>query len=135
MGMYTEIYARGTLKKDTPQEVVDLLRCMIDFDAPRPDPLPEHDLFKCHRWDVLGCGGSAYFPATVSHIEKDGFSHNWAFLFHANLKNYDGEIEKFFDWIDQYVEGGEGDYLGYHLYEETEPGEAPFSYFKKVHGW
>lgn len=134
MGMYTEIYARGTLKKDTPQEVVDALKAMTGtYDSTAA--LPDHELFKCRRWDVLGCGASAYFPATTSLVYKDDYSKNWAFLFHANLKNYDGEIPKFFDWIDQYVEGGEGDYLGYHMYEETEPGQAPFSYFKKVSGW
>jgi len=134
MGMYTEIYARGTLRKSTPQEVIDILKCMAN-EADRPETLPEHELFKCQRWDVLGCGASAYFPATSSLVYKDDFSHNWAFLLHANLKNYDGEIAKFFDWIDQYVEGGEGEYLGYHMYEETEPGQAPYSYFKKVGGW
>lgn len=134
MGMYTEIYARGTLKKDAPQEVVDILKCMTN-EAPAPEVLPEHDLFKCARWEVLGCGASAYFPATVSTVYKDDYSKNWAFLLHANLKNYDGEIAKFFDWIDQHVEGIEGEYLGYSMYEETEPGQPPTSFFKKTSGW
>lgn len=135
MGMYTEIYARGTLRKSTPQEVVDLLKIMAGDKTPADLALPDHELFKCYRWDVLGCGASAYFPATKSVVALDDYSKNWSFMFHANLKNYDGEIGKFFDWIDQYVEGIEGEFLGYHMYEETEPGEAPFCYFKKVSGW
>lgn len=135
MGMYTEIYARGTLRKSTPQGVVDILKRMAGHASPEDMPLPDHELFKTYRWDVLGCGASAYFPATLSSVYQDDYSKNWAFMLHANLKNYDGEIGKFFDWIDQYVEGGEGEYLGYSMYEETEPGEAPQSYFKKVSGW
>lgn len=96
MGMYTEIYARGTLKKSTPNEVVAALQHMAG-EGERPE--------------------------------------NWAFMLHANLKNYDGEIAKFFDWIDPYVEGSEGDYMGYSLYEETEPNEPPRSFFKKVTTW
>jgi hypothetical protein len=132
--MYTEIYARGTLKRSTPQEVITILKAMA-MEAENPETLPEHELFKCYRWDVLGCGGSAYFPATLSTVYKDDYSNNWAFLFHANLKNYDGEIGKFFDWIDQYVEGGEGEFMGYQLYEEHEPEQAPLCYFKKVQAW
>jgi hypothetical protein len=56
-------------------------------------------------------------------------------MFHANLKNYDDEIAKFFDWIDQYVEGSEGDFLGYSLYEETEPEQPPWCFFKKASNW
>lgn len=134
MGMYTEIYARGTLMRDTPNLVVAALRYMAG-EGEKPDPLPAHELFQTYRWDVLGRGASAYFPATSSTVYKDIYSNNWAFMFHANLKNYDGEIEKFFDWIDPYVEGGEGEYIGYSLYEETEPGEAPRSFFKKVTSW
>lgn len=134
MGSYTEIYARGTLRKSTPQEVVDVLKAM-SMNGPTPETLPDHELFKCQRWGYLGCGSSAYFPATVSTVYRDDYSKNWAFLFHANLKNYDGEIGKFFDWIDQYVEGGEGEYLGYSMYEEPEPFQAPANYFKNVSGW
>lgn len=135
MGMYTEIYARGTLRKSTPPEVIGLLERMAGDRYDTDQTLPDHDLFKTERWDILGCGASAYFPATVSKVELDHFSKNWSFLFHSNLKNYGGEIGKFFDWVDQYVEGGEGEYLGYSMYEETEPGEAPRSYFKQVSSW
>lgn len=135
MGMYTEIYARGTLRKSTPQAVVDILKRMAGHASPDDLELPDHELFKTERWSILGCGASAYFPATTSLVEIDGFSKNWSFLFHGNLKNYGGEIGKFFDWVDQYVEGSEGDYLGYSMYEETDPGQAPHSFFKKVSGW
>jgi hypothetical protein len=134
MGMYTEIYARGTLKRNTSQEVVDLLKAMT-MDGPTPETLPDHELFKTERWEVLGCGASAYFPCTTSKLEVSDYSHQWSFMFHANLKNYGREIEKFFDWIDEYVEGSEGEFLGYELYEETEPGQSPRNYFKMSSNW
>lgn len=132
--MYTEIYARGNLKRSTPEEVVTILKAMA-MEVETPETLPDHPLFKCERWDVLGCGASAYFPATTSKVYRDDYSKNWAFLFHANLKNYGGEIGHFFDWIDQYVEGSEGDFIGYELYEDVDPGTAPTNYFKKVTAW
>lgn len=134
MGMYTEIYARGTLRKSTPPEVRQALNVIVNGQR-MPEVLPDHPLFQTERWDMLGRGASAYFPVTLSMMELDDFSKNWAFMLHANLKNYNGEIEKFFDWIDQYVEGSEGDFLGYQMYEETEPGQAPTPYFKKVSVW
>jgi hypothetical protein len=136
MGMYTEIYARGTLKRNTPQEVIDLLQIMAGEDLILDNlTLPDHELFKTERWDVLGCGASAYFPCTTSKMEVSDYSHQWSFMFHANLKNYGREIEKFFDWVDQYVEGSEGEFLGHEIYEETEPGQAPRNYFKKASNW
>ena len=134
MGMYTEIYARGTLVKDTPDQVVAMLQHMVGEDHD-PVIMPEHELFKTERWSLLGRGASAYFPATSSTVYKDSYSNNWAFMLHANLKNYGNEIAKFFDWIEPYVEGSEGDFMGYSLYEETEPGQAPFCYFKQVDTW
>ena len=37
-----------------------------------------------------------------------------------DFKNYDGEIEKFFNWIKQYLyKGWDKQFIGYSLYEEA----------------
>jgi len=121
MGMYTEIFFRAELARDVPTEVVEALKRMISWDYGRDHTnVPDHELFKCPRWDLLGCGDSAYFPVTASKIYQDDYSKQWNVLLLSNLKNYDGEIGKFFDWIDQYVDEPEGKFLGYQLYEEND---------------
>ena len=53
-------------------------------------------------------------------------AENWAVVdFRHSLKNYNSEIELFFDWVTQHVRygggGGSRDFIGYSLYEEGEP--------------
>jgi hypothetical protein len=130
MGMYTEISFRATLKRDAPEEVVSALRAMIDLE--KPEALPSHPLFECPRWDMLACSSSYYFPAHApSGLEKDSIRGAWSVYLNADLKNYHDEIEKFFDWIDPYVDAAPGEFLGYELYEDVEPGTPPTPYFKK----
>jgi len=121
MGMYTEIFFRAELARDVPTDVVEALKRMMVWDYEEDHVnVPDHELFKCPRWDLLGCGGSAYYPVTVSKLFQDPYSRQWHVLFLANLKNYNGEIGKFFDWIDQYVDASQGEFLGYELYEEAD---------------
>lgn len=132
MGMYTEIFFRATLKRDTPDEVLAPIRAMLGQAEVDPDDLPNHPLFECPRWDMLGMSSSYYFPDhTPSGMEKDDIRKAWGVYLNADLKNYDDEIEKFFDWIDPYIDAGPGEFLGYSLYEDVEPGTPPTPYFKK----
>jgi quinol monooxygenase YgiN len=51
--------------------------------------------------------------------------------FRANLKNYDDEIDKFFDWVAPHVRdsGAEKTFLGYSQYEEN---DEPRLYYKEA---
>lgn len=51
MGMYTEINVCFDLTKGTPKNVVDVLYYLID-DNDKPSDLPNHEFFKCDRWDM-----------------------------------------------------------------------------------
>jgi hypothetical protein len=129
MGMYTEIHFRAELVRDVPEDVLAVLRCLVDFDSPEPEVKPGHELFSCPRWDMLGRCSSAYFPDhPQSFLALSDWSKRWILFLNADLKNYGGEIEKFFDWIDPYVAGSEGQFLGYSLYEES---DDPIIYHKK----
>ena len=128
MGMYTEIFFRAELVRDVPVQVVECLHAMTNFYHQAPEELPDHPLFECSRWEILGCGGSAYFPVSQSSLQLDTYSGQWHVLFLSNLKNYSGEIGHFFDWIDPYVSGSEGEFLGYSLYEES---NDPILFHKK----
>ena len=52
MGMYTEINVCFDLVKDTPKNVVSILHYLIEGDD-EPSDLPNHEFFKCDRWDMV----------------------------------------------------------------------------------
>lgn len=135
MGMYTEIFFRSRLEKDTPEEVITFLDTWVnkrDYKVLAQMDVPDHPLFKCSRWESLAGCSSYYFPDHAeSALTQDALFKGWSLVINADLKNYSGEIEKFFDWINPYCEAMTGEFLGYELYEDVEPGQAPTPYFKK----
>lgn len=117
MGMYTEIVIKACMKENLPEEVSKVLDYMFRG-GEKPDIyLPSHSFFKCPRWDFIGKGSSYYHvPASITFYDE-------GYLFsRSDLKNYDDEINLFFDWINPYLEGLSGQCIGYLWYEEdTEP--------------
>lgn len=124
MGMYTEFHFNSRLKKDTPKEVIQVLRCMLDADKDGETELskiPDHELFKTDRWACMLRMASYYFDAdTHSTLRFDTIADQYFLCVRCNLKNYDSEIEKFIDWIKPYLDKYEGNFLGFYRYEETE---------------
>jgi hypothetical protein len=135
MGMYTEIFFRADIKHDADPEVLALLGRWVNgrpdsHDIPRAN-LPEHEFFDCPRWENLASNGDAYFPhAYGSRFSKKDWGKGYSLALHCTLKNYHSEIEKFFDWINPYVDALEGEFIGHSLYEDVDPGSAPTPYFK-----
>lgn len=126
--MYTEFHFNSELSKDTPSEVIIILRVMLQelsFDA-IDFPLPDAPLFKTERWRTMLVCDSYYFDAdTHSTLRFDDLNckkgKSYFLCIRCNLKNYDSEIEKFVDWIDPYLEDKDsGDFLGFSRYEESE---------------
>jgi hypothetical protein len=122
MGMYTELNCAFELKKDTPDSVMAVLLYMLDQRNPEPEAFPSHPLFTTSRWRMLLTCSSYSFAACESRtaLWLDEADDQYHVMIRSNLKNYDGEIEKFIDWITPYIDGLEGDFLGYSRYEETE---------------
>ena len=120
MGMYTEIVANFALKENVPSEVITILQYLVGDQENRPTKLPDHDFFKCNRWAATLMMSSYYFmPISNSILHHDEPNSTWYLSSRSDLKNYDGEIEKFFDWIDPYVDALNGEFLGYSRYEES----------------
>lgn len=124
MGMYTEIHFNAELRKDTPEEVIEILKYMVGGDL-IDDPMNDadltsiHDLFHCDRWGFMLRCDSYYFSSdTRSTLRFDDISKSYFLCIKSNLKNYSGEIEKFIDWIHPYLDEFDGDYLGHYRYEE-----------------
>lgn len=130
MGMYTEIMFRGRVPDDVPSEVLAALNVIAHGEEATVDI--DHPLFRTVRWPNPGRGGSYYFPQSgESYVRHHGAYKYYDVFLHANLKNYGSEIEHFFDWINPYVEALPGEFIGYSLYEDVDPDQAPTSYFKK----
>jgi len=126
MGMYTELIFGADLKKDTPENVIEALKYMIGDteEKPKDFPLPNG------RCECLFRGSSYYFGVNspVSKMWKDDIGENWVLSTRSNIKNYEGEIEAFLEWIEPYIDGGSGyrDMYAIVTYGEA---EAPNIYY------
>lgn len=117
MGMYTELVLKCEVKKDLPPEVESVLQRLFgnDNDDVPYLPLPPHEFFACGRWSAIGrCSSYYHVPfATSRYAEGYIFSR-------SDLKNYEGEIDKFIDWISPYLKGCDGTCIGWKWYEEDD---------------
>lgn len=121
MGMYTEVFFRGEIRKDAPAGLHEWLRNATSPVRRPIDPFDDHRFFSLPRWSsVFGCS-SAHFPTVGSNFKRRTFGTEEVceLFIHSSLKNYDDEIETFFEWISPFVEGLPGDFIGYSLYEDT----------------
>jgi hypothetical protein len=119
MGMYTEFHFNSELKPDTPTEVMDILEFMLK-EKNEPPKLPEHEFFKCERWEMLFTCDSAYFDSRMhSQLVKHDILGTTLNI-RSNLKNYDQEIQKFISWVTPYLNKHSGEFLGFYRYEESE---------------
>jgi hypothetical protein len=113
MGMYTEIFVNVDLKEETPEEVIQTLKaiCEKDHESPLLNDKPG-------RWFMLFNNGSYYTPSTqCAALTFDRISNNWSLIGKGDIKNYEGEIEAFFDYIRPWVEDN---FMGYMRYEEDD---------------
>lgn len=111
MGMYTEIFANADLKPETPQHVLDVLRaiCEQDDSSPCLKGYP-------YSWVCLFSNGSYYTPLTqCSTLSYDEIAGRYSIIGKGDIKNYNREIESFFEFIKPWCEPG---FIGYHRYEE-----------------
>lgn len=111
MGMYTEIFISADLKQDTPESVIDVLRGMCDW---------EHEseaLSKMgERTRYMFNNGSYYTSSTsCKKLSFDKISNQYSIIGKGDIKNYDSEIEKFFEFIKPHCESG---FIGFYRYEE-----------------
>lgn len=130
MGMYTEVYICSKLTKDVPMDILKYL-FTDNFKLPIPEDLklPDHPFFKVERWFQIGhCCSYYHIPYPTSDLRFDETSKNWYLVSRSDIKNYDNQIELFFDWVMPYLDKCEGEFIGYSRYEEF---DEPKLYFKK----
>jgi len=125
MGMYTELHLNVKLKRETPQDVINILKYMVHDKKALldiSDILPKHELFiKETRWNFMLVCDSYCFPAdTHSTIRFDDIGDRYYLCVRCNFKNYEDEISKFIDWITPYVEPDYTSFSGFYRYEEND---------------
>ena len=125
--MYTKISLDLKFKENLPLEVVEALKVMVgeaDSNLYTRSDFPEHELFNTPRWDfMLLCSSFYHTPFSFAKLNYSDISEQYYLTSSSDFKNYDNEVELFFDFIKDYVEEG---YLGYSLYEED---IVPTQYF------
>ena len=113
MGMYTEIFVNIDLKGDTPDSVIETLKAMCEREHDSP-----YLRDKPSRWSYLFTNGSAYTPSTAcGMLDQCKYSQCYSLLGKGDIKNYEGEIEEFFDFIRPW---SDDHFMGYWRYEEDE---------------
>jgi hypothetical protein len=122
MGMYTEFHFNSELKRETPKEVIEILKYMVGEREVEPETKPKHELFSDNnRWRFMLTSDSYYFDAdTNSTLKKDDMTKDYYLCIRCNLKNYHQEIQKFIDWIMPYLEKYDGEFIGFYRYEEND---------------
>ena len=132
MGMYTEVIVGCTLKKNLPKVCVNALTLISnrqeinENDKETEEFIKEYDLYKI-CWSE-----SAYFGAPSHCIFRrleDNYEDYYSLSIRANLKSYNGEIEKFLEYIRPYVYWGSGinELYAMTIYEED---KEPKLWFK-----
>jgi hypothetical protein len=116
MGMYTELFISTRIKND-PIAVKTIKAMFGDEDI---SGLPVHPLFSCPRWrSMLVCSSYYFVPRSTHLFEFDNIGQCWVLISRSDFKNYDGEIGKFIDWIEPYLDVSIGEMIGYYRYEEV----------------
>ena len=119
MGMYTELNLGLALVKDVPDEIVDILKYMLNDRIELAMELPSHPLFETRRWKYMLRCDSYYFDArTDSSMEFDDIDKKYHLNVRSNLENYDDVFEEFLNFLKPYIDTF--GFIGYMRYGEDE---------------
>lgn len=132
MGMYTELIFGASLKDLDTTAIKGIKWLLGDMNFPLNE-LPNDELFQDTECDNSGIFtvSSYYFGVNepINRFWHNDIGNDYRLSLRFNLKNYDGEIEKFLRWIRPYISGGSGlrDFYAIVCYEEQ---DIPTIYYK-----
>ena len=100
--MYTSLVISARLKRDTPTEVIDTIKALSKGEVHISSVVRGGNLNPIF-------GTSYYFPeSSFNMIEPEMSCGELTINSVQNIKNYDGEIEKFIAWLKPWVDSGHG---------------------------
>ena len=116
--MYTELVLKCETNEEIPENVTQVLEYLFGTGL-EPKTFPEHPFFSLPRWRAVGnCSSFYHHPEKLSSIVKS-LTWNSMYIFsRSDLKNYDGEIEAFIDWVTPYLRTYGKTCIGWKWYEE-----------------
>ena len=118
MGMYTELVLKCQIKVDAPVDVKAIIAHMFCGEK-EPEKLPQHKFFSLPRWNFIGsCSSFYHHPEVINSCPNFDFTDTQYIFSRSDIKNYDGEIEQFIDWLKPYVDAEDGTCIGWTWYEE-----------------
>lgn len=124
MGMYTELLLKCEVKGGIDETAFQVL-CHLFNKDPAPTQLPDHRFFGLPRWGHIGRACSFYHhPGSFSEfttggVEQYDLRNDGGYIFsRSDLKNYEGEIEAFLQWVHPYIQELDGKCIGWLWYEE-----------------
>lgn len=131
MGTYTKSVLDVTLKADVPQRVIDYLNWLVtdgwpssevsytvaaisdtyDKNPPFPD---DHPYFKTGRYCEVGKDYYGGPDESKGEVRSSLVLVNdrWVLHLHSHCKNYDSQLDLFYEWISPYCELAEGQVVG-----------------------
>jgi len=113
MGHYTKLRFKAKLHDDTPENIINILDLLINK-KDYSQPSEEHQFFKCDRWQQLFVSINWDENLQGGLFYKDR-SNRWVIDLETEFKNYDLEIDHFFDWIKPFIVGRKKkQYVGYY---------------------
>lgn len=135
MGTYSELIFGAGLKENTPKEIIDAIKWLLDNtkdESDYPAVLPQ-DLKESRLSWMFNSGGSYYFGSIsgYSEFKYDEIGNFWRLNARFNIKNYENEIEGFLNWIKPYLEQGSGGKEFYAIVT-TEDGEPKIYYLNET---
>lgn len=115
MGMYTELFFNAEFK-NALSEADEAAVQYLFAGAPKPDEMPKHPFFEMSRayWMF---NSPRYHGAGVTLKLGVFYRHVTA---HIEIKNYEGEIEAFIDWVRPLLDNAKDTCIGWTWYEEDD---------------
>jgi hypothetical protein len=102
MGSYAHFHLNIILKKNTPKQIINILKYMLRKIKTKPD-FPEHAFFKIDDWDSMFITTSAYHDIITMGILGKTSNKNYILSVQSQFQNYYNKIELFLKWIDPYI--------------------------------
>jgi hypothetical protein len=128
MGMYTELIFGASIKKDAPQIVINTLHYLVN--GTKLFEFVEIEKSVTEGRNVLNGGGSYYF-GVCDGVAKMWFDDNrkeWIVSARHNIKNYEGEIDTFLEWVKPFIDSGSGEREMYAIKIHEEQAEPTIYY-------
>jgi len=114
MGAYTEVFLRTKLKCNLNSDIESVFSFLFN-NGDKPALIPEHAFFDCCNWHKFGRCSYSNFQ-TFSYINEGYLCSRF------DVKVVDQDIDKFFDWIEPYIDKNEQDSICIGWYwSEKEP--------------